>query len=425
MMNGRVLAAVLLLAAFARAEDNGDLEKRLQEVERENRELRERVARLEETSPEEALARKEALARDVESYVDEGLGLNLVIRRGNVRGTFQIFGDTGVSYANPEMPNRGHTFFFDGNIDFFFTARVGDHFRVLTETVFLSVIREDDDASKFDQERLWAAWEFSDVLQVKFGLEHSPISRWNYLYHHGRWLELTVLRPLLARFEADGGILPMHDAGVEFSGAVTAAGGRLSYFVFVSNGRGPMITDVQEFSDHNDSKAVTAGLGFQPAGPHPLFVGVVFRVDEIPTDSTDPARIHSILETIGSVQVDYRGERVQVLFEFAWIHDRDRTSDTSFDHLSGYLQCGYSLTDEWTPYIRVDFREMDQGDPYYAPIDRDLDVWEIVTGVRYDFIDNAAIKFEIGFGGREERDGVGAVGKRGYIRIGLQLAFVF
>ena len=68
--------------------------------------------------------------------------------------------------------------------------------------------------------------------------------------------------------------------------------------------------------------------------------------------------------------------------------------------------------------------DMDNGDAYYSPVNRDLDIWEIVTGVRFDFLDNAAIKFEVGFGERDERSGT-VISDQGYIRVGFQLCFVF
>lgn len=415
-MASRLVLLVLCFAAFARAEEDP---QRMDALEKENRELKERVDRL-----EGADGGKEARAREVDA-AEEGLGLNMVVQRGTVWGIFQIFGDTGFNYASPGPPNRGDAWFFDGGLDLFFTARVGDHFQVLSETVFLTAIGSTSDTSKWDQERLWGAWQFSDAIQVKLGIEHGPISRWNNLYHHGRWLELTITRPYVARFEGDGGIIPMHEAGLEVRGTVRAGKGRLTYVFFLSNGRGPQVTTVEEFSDHNDAKAITAGFGYEPMGTHPLWVGLFARWDEIPPDSADPARIHSIGQYIITFQVDYRGERIQVLSEVAWIFDDDRTSSTDYDHFTGYIQVGYSLTDEWTPYVRFDVRDMDQGDPYYSPVNRDLDVWEVVIGVRFDFLDNAAIKLETGFGDAQQRDSGGVVSDTGYIRVGFQLSFVF
>jgi hypothetical protein len=135
--------------------------------------------------------------------------------------------------------------------------------------------------------------------------------------------------------------------------------------------------------------------------------------------------VRSVQEVVLGFQLDYRGERIQVLGEFVWIYDRDRTSDTNFDHYSGYLQLGYALDEDWTPYLRLDFREMDAGDPYYMPAGRDLDVQEIAFGVRFDFVENACLKLELGFGEREQRDAVGVIDARGYIRVGFQFSFVF
>jgi hypothetical protein len=418
-MLGRLFLPLFCIAAVAGGEDDP---KRLDALEKENQELKERVGRLEGAA--ETKEQEEALARDM-AEAEEGLGLNMVVRRGKVWGIFQLFGDTGFNYLSPELANRGTTYFFDGSVDLFFTARVGDHFQILSETVFQTTIGTTSDTSKWDQERLWAAWQFSDLVQVKLGLEHGPISRWNNLYHHGRWLELTITRPFLARFEGDGGVLPMHEAGLELLGAFEAGKVRISYVLFFSNGRGPQVTDVEEFSDHNDAKAITGGFGFEPMGGQPLFVGIFARWDEIPPNSADPARIHSIGQFLAVFQVDYRGERFQILSEVGWITDDDRTSDTDFDHVTGYFQVGYALNDEWTPYFRFDIRDMDNGDPYYSPVNRDLDIYEIVIGVRFDFLENAAIKLETGFGERDQRDSGGVVSDQGYIRVGFQLSFVF
>lgn len=413
----RLWCVLPLLACLATAQEEGENhEERIQELERQNEELRGRLDGLEEA---------DALEEDVEAYVEEGLGLNLVIQRGSTHGIFQIFGDVGVDYDNPEVPGRSNAFFSNGSIDFFLTARFGDHFHALSETVFLKGLGEPTDGSKFDQERLWGAWRFSDRFQIKLGLEHGPISRWNNLFHHGKWLELTIDRPLLASFEAGGGILPMHNAGVEFSGTIQSSKGRFNWIVIVSNGRGRVPTDTQEFSDRNDEKAVDLGVGFAPTSIENLWIGIVFRIDKMAPNPADPARLSPIREHIGSFQVDYRGEKIEILSEFVYIENMDRQSRMDYVHYATYFQLGYHLDDRWTPYTRFDFRDMDVGDPYFAPLNRDLDVWEWLVGVRFDFIGNAALKFEAGFGEREVRDGGGAVSTRGYTRIGLQLAFVF
>jgi hypothetical protein len=331
------------------------------------------AARAEEPANEEDV--DAAIEEATEDYLEDdgGIGLDFRFRKGNVRGALQFFGDVGLRYDDPAVPGRGDYFFFNGSLDIFFTAQVGDHFQILSETVFQTRVAEPNDVSKFDQERLWAAWAFSETIQVKFGLEHSPISYWNRNYHHGRWLELTVERPYLARFEsggAYGGILPMHEAGLEFLGLIPLARGRLQYIVFFSNGRGPTPTTVQEFSDRNTDKAILAGVGYEFDTESPTTLWAIVRTDEIPPATAPAANTASIREWIGSLQFFLDGDKFDILSEFAVIYQDDKASGQTWTSYAGYFQLGYRVDDQWTPYARVDFREMDLGTPYFTATGR-------------------------------------------------------
>ncbi|MGH7163364.1 MAG: hypothetical protein ACREID_07755, partial [Planctomycetota bacterium] len=378
-------------------------------------ELEQRVKALEES--------REALRQEVERTLadEEALGLGIVLRRGKVQASVQLFGDVGFSYANPTPVDRGNSAFFFGGVNAFAAAQVGDHFQVLSETVIKTREEAAQDRIIFDQERLWGSWTFSDRLYVKLGLEHGPISRWNRLYHHGRWLELTIERPMLARFETAGGFLPLHNAALEIGGRFHTALGRLEYIALVGNGRGKTAEDAHKISDRNDGKAFELSLGFAPSCVDGLIVGFNVRVDDIPPDPAVPARARSIRELIGGGYVEYKSGRWDILAELVYVEDRDRTAGGEFGHHSGYLQIGYRMRDRWTGYTRIDYRRMDFGDPYFAPLDRDLDRWELLYGVRVEITPNAAVKFEIGFG-EEELD---TQDNRRYFRAGFQLSWVF
>jgi hypothetical protein len=370
----------------------------------------------------------EAIEEATDDYLDDGgIGLDLTFRKGNVRGALQFFGDVGMRFDDPALPGRGDYFFFNGSLDIFFTAQVGDHFQILSETVFQNKVGSTpagDGGGRFDQERLWAAWAFSEKIQIKFGLEHSPISFWNRNYHHGRWLELTVARPFLARFESGGGILPMHEAGLELLGLVPLGRGRLQYILFVSNGRGSQPTIVQEFSDANSDKAIVAGVGYEFDTESPTTLWGFIRTDEIPAATAPLANTAPIREWIGSLQFFMDGEKFDVLSEFAFISQDDGSTGQTWNSYTGYFQVGYHVDDDWTPYARIDIREMDQGTPYYFDTGRDLDAAELMIGARWNFLNNAALKCDLGFGRREERVGT-VVSTNGYIRFAIQLAFVF
>ena len=81
-MSGRILLLVLCIGALAWAEDGPPKEDAL---EKEDKELQE--------------GSKSDLAREVDT-AQEGLGLNMVGRRGDVWAIFQVFGDVGASYLD-------------------------------------------------------------------------------------------------------------------------------------------------------------------------------------------------------------------------------------------------------------------------------------------------------------------------------------
>ena len=68
---------------------------------------------------------------------------------------------------------------------------------------------------------------------------------------------------------------------------------------------------------------------------------------------------------------------------------------------------------------------MERDDPFYAPLDRDLDLWDQMIGVRWDFLSNVALKFEVGVGRGESRSSSGDVRRNTVVLAGLQLSWVF
>ena len=68
---------------------------------------------------------------------------------------------------------------------------------------------------------------------------------------------------------------------------------------------------------------------------------------------------------------------------------------------------------------------MDEGDPYFEPLDRDLDRWDQRFGLRYDFTGNAAIKLEAGFGQAERRRDNGDITTGSVVLAAIQVSWVF
>lgn len=361
------------------------------------------------------------------SVEEQESGLGLTTRYGGARAIFNLYCDLGFLYANPPEAQHANSSFGFGSIDLFGTGQLSERVQVLTETV----LEGSDNEIGLDQERLWASWTLNDYFYAKCGLEHLPTSRWNRIYHHGKWLQMTIERPLLARFEDDGGILAKHYVGLEVGGHVDGSPGRLEYMAIVSNGRGKTPDNRQVIFDENNAKAFDAALAFVPSPLRGLRIGGAFRFDEIPADPANPARTLSIRELQGNVNLEWKSDsnqtgQFEVLAEAILLSHKDRTGGRTFNHTAAYFQTGYRITDlRLTPYVRFDLRAMRRSDPYYEPENSDLDMWEQLFGLRYDITDNAALKFEVGFGRAEDRDALGVVRQITVVTAGCQISWVF
>jgi hypothetical protein len=349
----------------------------------------------------------------------EDIGLGLIARYGAIRASFQIFGDAGFGYANPSEEGSASASFASGSLDLFSTAQIGEHFQALSEVVF-----EEDSEFGVELERLWGAWTFNDALYLKLGRERSPATRWSRRYHHGRWLWTSATQPFVARFQDDGGPLQIHQIGLEAGGRMVTTAGVLEYIAVVANGRGRTPSEVANFGDLNASKAYDVSLGFAPARVLGLTIGGDVHLDEIPRVADDPTRRHAIREVVETAYLEYFASPVEVLGEAALIQHADRGSDRTFHHRTGYLQAGYHI-DAFTPFARVDLRDMSRGDPFFAPANIDLDSWEGVVGIRYDLNEAVALKLEGGIGREQRRHSIGSTFTETFERLAVQLAWVF
>lgn len=433
----RIALVAALLGQPALAQQPTALERRVEQLERENRELRERLEKLERAQPvvapaptptplsplqaeEESLPPPAVAGEDLEEPVVPGLGL--VARYGSVRASFQLFGDVDFVYQNPALAQGANTAFVLGNLDLFTTAQFGEHVQVLTELA--GEASSEEDHFELELERMWAAYLFNDALYLKLGREHSPVSRWNRLYHHGRWLWPSATQPLLALFEDDGGILPIHQVGLEAGGHWASPAGDISYIGVVANGRALYPDEVANFFDDNDAKSFDLNLGWSPSPVSSFAIGGDFHADEIADVPSDPLRQKQIRELIGSGYVQWSGRSFEALGEFAYISHLDRVQEETYRNYAGYLQVGYHI-DDWMPYLRFDGRDMALGDPYFVSDDTDLSGWDQVFGLRWDLTDNCAVKFEGTTGRGQRRDSSGAVTRGSFNRFVGQFAWVY
>jgi hypothetical protein len=162
----------------------------------------------------------------------------------------------------------------------FMTARLSDRVSALGELVVISF---SNNIIETDLERLQLQYRFSDYFNFGIGRYHTNLGYYNTAYHHGEWLETTIGRPLMFRFDDDDGFLPLQEVGITTNGKIPSGKLGLSYVAEIGNGRRHVFDaePAQNKIDNNNAKAVNFGIISHPAWIHGLQAGFNIYHDEI------------------------------------------------------------------------------------------------------------------------------------------------
>jgi len=311
-----------------------------------------------------------AQAQPEGSPVAESSGPRLTIR-----------GFSNVDYAVHDE-GRPDTFAL-GQFDMFMTSALSDKVSVLAEVVFEF---GEDNAAVLDVERVQIKYAPSDLFTISAGRMHTPLGFWNQTFHHGAWFQTTADRPQMYLFEDDGGILPVHEIGVEVAGRWSPRVATLKYNLSVVNGRGRIPDEVTNVQDLADGKAVNVLLGVAPESVRGLELGVNAYFDTIPPGGDLFPPVGEIKERILGAYLVYRNRGVEVLAEASRV--RHRTPEV-FDTWGAYAQ-GSVKRGRFTPYYRFDWVKVAEGDPFLSPKNLGLHT----VGLRVDAGSWVALKAE-------------------------------
>ncbi len=310
----------------------------------------------------------------------------------------QIRGFTDVVFTTGEPPAAAA--FELGQFDLFMTSQVSDRISFLSETVF-----EYDEGFIVDVERVIVKFEWAHYLSVSAGKHHTPIGYWNTAYHHGSLLQPTIQRPLLFRFEDEGGILPIHTVGLLLQGDYILSP-QFGYSLMIGNGIGS--TPVR---DNNAVKSMTVSAHLRPA--RGLLVGASLYRDRLAAGTLNlreeplPAALNQTLLT-GTVV--YQGHPFELMTEYVRsvnAGSAERTTTWGY-----YLYAGYRVH-RFVPYVRLDRIDYATGDPYYVG----EDTRGFLLGLRYDAHYLTVLKGEV------QRKGVGDEGSHVVVQFQVAVGF--
>ncbi len=196
------------------------------------------------------------------------------------------FGDVtfhGDNYHPAGLPGD-KTAFTLGQLNLFVTSDISDKFKFLSEIVFeagpeniYGVPRGTANSFGVDVERYLLTYSQNEYFNLSAGRYHTAIGYYNTAFHHSTWLQTTTGRPFLFAFEDQGGILPIHNVGVEAYGRIPSGSLGLHYVAEVGNGResrAPLFEEpVQNVTSDTNHKAVNFELFARPTKVPGLQVG--------------------------------------------------------------------------------------------------------------------------------------------------------
>ena len=389
-----IFALLIPFASSSAADDHDDLKEEVHRLQQENADLQKRLDS-QAQSVDKVMQRLESLEQK-SSAPQTNVPETAAVETGKNTNPFTVpslnlqwFGDvdfrTGGKVKNGEaQPNT----FSLGQLGLMAHSHLTENVSVLSEIVFQY---KDDESSSTTIERLFLQYQLSDLVNFRLGRTHTPFGYWNETFHHGTWFQTTTLRPEIMRFHDGGSVLPIHSVGLEMYGYQSMNLLDVYYDTGVANGRGKKYTDTVDVQDQNGNKAVYGVFSLAPAAVPGLRFGANVYKDVIPPDASTPARNGDIDELISGAHVVYIRNHLELLSEAMWIQHDDAVSSRRFTTWGMYAQVGYELG-AFKPYYRFDRLDVAEGDPYYGP--QVVDETRNTLGLRWDFIDRAALKFE-------------------------------
>jgi hypothetical protein len=311
------------------------------------------------------------------------------------------FGDVtlhGDNYHPTGQPGD-RTSFALGQLNLFVTSDISDRFRFLSEIVFEAgpdniYGNTQGTANSFgvDVERYLLQYSHNDYFNLTAGRYHTAIGYYNTAYHHSTWLQTTTGRPLMFEFEDRGGILPIHNIGVEAFGRIPSGSLGLHYIAEVGNGResrSPFTEEpVQNEIADKTHKAVNVAFFARPLKVPGLQLGFsAYR------DLLVPVGQPSVGETILATHAVYSTTNFEWLNELLVVRHNITGTPHVFATPGFYSQISrrFGL---YQPYFRYQYVNASRNEPIFQDVGFRAGP---SAGVRYDASESVALKLQYDF----------------------------
>jgi hypothetical protein len=263
------------------------------------------------------------------------------------------------------------------------------------------VFESDHDSLVTDLERFEFTYEQADWLRISAGRVHSPLLKWPVVYHHGLYNQTPIDRPIIARWEDEPGLWPVHFVGVLAQGRFNGQLG-INYSAGIGNGRGSILDDVQVSGDQNDQRAVVGSFGISPSALPGFALSVSGYADEIP--AADRLRERDV-----AVSGSYNRGDVELRSEWSRMSHTVIATNQHFATTGWYALAAYRLPEQFVrikPYLLVEGLDVPEGEAF---LETAVSEHNWAAGVRWDANRYVAIKADFKSRHLEGSERAGAV----------------
>ena len=300
-----------------------------------------------------------------------------------------LFGDAG--YSASLVKGETNTFQI-GSLDLLMTGSLSDRISILGEVLFLPL---NNNAIETDVERLLLQYKHNDYFTFALGRYHSAIGYYNTAFHRGAWFQTGIDRPFMYEFDDHGGFLPLQEVGATINGQIPSGKLGLHYVTEIGNGRSHLFGSepTQNAQDSNNGKSFNVALFVRPSWLSGWQAGFSIYHDFLTfSDNIN----HS--ELISTVHLVYRSSDYQFLSEAMLVrHERSVDGSPGVFHTPAFYTEFSRRFGSFRPYFRYDYINAGVSEPVYGNPANGQVVGRRngpTIGLRYDFNDHAAVKFE-------------------------------
>jgi hypothetical protein len=251
-----------------------------------------------------------------------------------------------------------------------------------------------------DLERFQFGWHILPGKSLWVGRFHNALSFWNTQMHHGDFLQSSLSRPAVAKYEDRHGPLPAHISGFLLESSRTVGDSEINYTAGL--GIGPIFNGTLQplnllNPQHPGKIATSFRLGYHPEVGNPDQLGAALGYARIPIVSSIDPTINEVRQTVFSAFLNFEQEKYHLMGElFIFDHRVSGTvSTTRHTTVSAYLQPEYKLGESGrtTIYGRLESTPHAEEDRYLALLS-EFSRSQIVAGLRFDITPAQAVKIE-------------------------------